>query len=210
MNDEELQSARRVFLDVDTQIDFMLSHGALYVPGAETIIPRLRALMNYAQEHEILVLSSADAHPPDDPSFSEWPPHCIIGTPGQQRIPETQLPSPLVIPPYPVAAPFSTKDRGQIIVEKTDYDISSNPNFDAILNSIMPGRFVAFGVATEYCVCASVLVLRRRGFAVDLVTDAIQSIREEDARKAIEEMARAGVRLIETAAAVSGTVETAP
>lgn len=210
MNGRELQSARRVFLDIDTQIDFMLSHGALYVPGAETIIPRLRTLMNYAQEHEILVLSSADAHTPDDPSFSEWPPHCIIGTPGQQRIPETRLPSPLVIPPYPVAAPFSVKDSRQIIVEKTDYDISSNPNFDAILDSITPDRFAAFGVATEYCVRASVLALRRRGFPVDLVTDAIQGIREEGAWKAIEEMASAGVRLIETAAAVSGTVETAP
>src|SRR5579885_2662099 len=87
-----------VFLDIDTQVDFMLPHGALYVPGAEQIIPNLRALMVYAQEHQIPVLSSADAHAPDDPSFAQWPPHCVVGTEGQRRIPETQLSPSLVIP----------------------------------------------------------------------------------------------------------------
>src|SRR5207247_10978287 len=54
-----------VFLDVDTQVDFMLPTGSLYVPGAEQIIPHLKKLMNSAREHAIPVLSSADAHAPD-------------------------------------------------------------------------------------------------------------------------------------------------
>lgn len=199
-------SARLVFLDIDTQIDFMLPEGALYVPGADTIIPRLKALMDYARQQGIIVLSSADAHPPDDPSFSQWPPHCVIGTRGQQRIRETQLPSPFVLPPRPVPVPASIGQHSQVIIEKTDYDISSNPNFDTVLALLGSARFVAFGVVTEYCVRASVLALRRRGYAVDLVTDAIQGIHEEDARKAIEEMVRAGVRLTETAAVVESSL----
>ena len=53
-----------------------------YVPGAETIIPNLKRLMTYAGENRIPVLSSADAHQPDDPSFVRWPPHCVVGTTG--------------------------------------------------------------------------------------------------------------------------------
>ena len=82
-----------VFFDVDTQADFMNPTGSLYVKGAETIVPNLKKLMDFARANNIPVLSSADAHAPDDPSFSEWPPHCVVGTPGQFRIPETSFPS---------------------------------------------------------------------------------------------------------------------
>jgi len=188
-----------VFLDVDTQVDFMLPTGSLYVPGAEEIVPNLRKLMTYAQEHHILVLSSADAHPADDPSFAEWPPHCVIGTSGQRRILETQLPGAIVIPNQPGAFARPVEWRGQFIIEKQAYDVSTNANFDAILASLGPRRFIVFGVATEYCVLSSTLALRRRGLPVDLVTDAVRAITEEGGRKAIEEVAAAGVRLVNTA-----------
>jgi nicotinamidase/pyrazinamidase len=191
---------RLVFLDVDTQIDFMLPSGSLYVPKAEEIIPNLRKLMDYAREHDIPVLSSADAHPRDDPSFAQWPPHCVIGTPGQRRIPETQFPSATVIPNR--AGVFTPPERwsGQTIVEKTEYDVSTNPNFEGILASLGPRRFVVFGVATEYCVCGAALALRKRQVPVDLVTDAIRAITPEGERKALEEMVSAGVQLVKTEA----------
>lgn len=188
-----------VFLDVDTQADFMLPTGSLYVPGAEEIIPNLERLMACAQEHRIPVLSSADAHPPDDPSFVEWPPHCVIGTPGQQRIPETQLPSAIVVPNRPRAFDPPAEWLGQFIIEKQEYNVSTNANFEAILVSLGPRRFIVFGVATEYCVLSSALALRRRNLPVDLVTDAIKAITEEGSRKAIEEMTAGGVRLVTTA-----------
>src|SRR5579875_1471964 len=106
---------RLIFLDIDTQADFMLPQGALYVPGAEKLLPNLRRLTDFAQRHGILVLSSADAHSPDDPSFAEWPPHCVTGTGGQRRIPETQLPSPLIIPNRASQLPSPLPKRGQII-----------------------------------------------------------------------------------------------
>jgi nicotinamidase/pyrazinamidase len=187
-----------VFLDVDTQVDFMLPTGSLYVPGAEEIIPNLRRLMAHAVVHGIPVLSSADAHPPDDPSFAEWPPHCVVGTPGQRRIPETQLPFSVVIPNRPGAFTAPAEWSGQFIIEKQEYDVSTNPNFDAILTSLGLRRFVVFGVATEYCVLSSALALRRRGLPVDLVTDAIKGITAEGGRKAIEEMTASGVRLVKT------------
>lgn len=186
------------FFDVDTQIDFMLPQGKLYVPGAETIIPNLSRLMACAREHAIPVISSADAHAPDDAEFAVWPPHCVMGTPGQQRIPETRWPEPLIVPSLPGAFVAPRDWPPQVVIEKAAYDTSANPNFDAILHALGPRRAVVFGVATEFCVRASTLALRARGFPVDLVVDAIQAITAEGGRKAKEEMVAAGVRLVTT------------
>jgi len=188
----------QVFLDVDTQVDFMLPTGSLYVPGAETIIPNLKKLMDYAREQGIPVLSSADAHAPDDPSFAEWPPHCVVGTPGQRRIVETQWPNARVIPNRAGAFVPTSGIAGQTIVEKQAYDMTTNLNFEAILEAVGTRRFVAFGVATDYCVRVSVLSLRRRGKPVDVVVDAIRAISDEGGKKAVEEMVSAGARLVTT------------
>jgi nicotinamidase/pyrazinamidase len=50
--------AETIFWDVDTQVDFMLPDGKLYVPGAEQIISRLEALTLYARDHLIPILGS--------------------------------------------------------------------------------------------------------------------------------------------------------
>ena len=39
------------FMDIDTQKDFMLSSGSLYVPGAERIIRKLRKLFDFARKN---------------------------------------------------------------------------------------------------------------------------------------------------------------
>lgn len=192
-------SGQLVFFDIDTQVDFMRPDGKLYVPGAEEIVPNLVKLMSFAREHGLPIISSADAHTPDDPEFAIWPPHCVIGTPGQMRIPETQIADATVVPSRPDAFVPPAEWPRQIIIEKPTYDTAANPNFDAILSALGPRRVVVFGVATEYCVRADVLALRERGFPVDLVVDAIKPITEAGGRKAIEEMKAAGVRLVNTA-----------
>ena len=187
-----------VFFDVDTQVDFMRPAGSLYVPGAVEIVPNLQRLMNWARENDVPVISSADAHSPDDPEFKIWPSHCVIGTAGQRRIPETLFPAPVVIPCRPDAFQPPARWVGQFIVEKATYDVQDNPNFDAILRALGSRRAVVFGVATEFCVLASALALCRQGFKVDVVVDAIKPITEEGGRKALEEMASAGTRVATT------------
>ncbi len=187
-----------VFFDIDTQVDFMCPTGKLYVPGAEQIVPNLQRLMNWARQNQVPVISSADAHTPDDPEFQTWPPHCVIGTPGQRRIAETQFPNPVVIPCRAGAFEPPARWVGQFIVEKPTYSAQDNPNFDAILRALGSRRAVVFGVATEYCVLADTLVLCRRGFQVDVVVDAIKPINEDGGRKALDQMAEAGARLVTT------------
>jgi len=80
-----------VFFDVDTQLDFLYPAGALYVPGAESILTQVGALNRYASDHGIPVISTVDAHTENDPEFQEWPPHCVAGTAGQQKPVSTLL-----------------------------------------------------------------------------------------------------------------------
>ena len=56
-----------IFYDVDTQRDFLLPGGALYVSGADRIIPALAALTTMARENHIRIVCSVDRHFPDDP-----------------------------------------------------------------------------------------------------------------------------------------------
>ncbi len=70
---------KTVFFDVDTQIDFLYPAGALYVPGAETMVEQIAALNRFAGAHGIPLVSTMDAHSEDDPEFKTWPPHCVVG-----------------------------------------------------------------------------------------------------------------------------------
>src|SRR5258705_11341300 len=87
-----------VFVDIDTQNDFLLPVGALYVPGAERIIPTLARIYDLAKRKSIPVISSADAHSERDPEFASWPPHCIAGTLGQLKFPCRLLPGAVTMP----------------------------------------------------------------------------------------------------------------
>jgi len=196
---ESVTSDRLVFLDVDTQVDFMLPIGKLYVPHAEEIIPTLAKLMLWARARRVQVISSADAHAADDASFAQWPPHCVVGTPGQRRIAETLFPDAMVVENRRGAFAAPQPGVSQIILEKQEYDFSTNVNFDALLAALGRPGFVVFGVATEYCVLSSVLALRKRSLPVALVVDAVRAVAEEGGRKAVEEMVAAGVKLVTAA-----------
>ncbi len=184
---------KTVFFDVDTQIDFLYPAGALYVPGAERIVPIVARLNRFAAEHGIPVISTTDAHAEDDPEFRQWPPHCVKGTLGQRKPEETLLEPRRVVPSTP--GEFSAVSAAQIILEKQALDCFTNPNLPAILDRLGAERAVVYGVVTEYCVRACALGLLARGRAVEVVTDAVQTLKEEDGRRALEEIQAAGGRL---------------
>ncbi len=137
-----------IFIDIDTQIDFMLPHGRLYVESAEQLLPLLKQLTQFARAHHIPIISSMDAHAADDPEFQQFPPHCVKGTPGQQKVPETLTSAPVVIPERgSFALPGSAE---QVIVEKSSLDIFSNPNTEVLLAQLKRHELVVYGVATDY------------------------------------------------------------
>ena len=185
------------FLDVDTQQDFMLPTGALYVPGAEKIIPKLRRLFDFAKKNEITILSSVDAHVADDPEFQQFPPHCVQGTAGQRKLNETLLPRPLLLPNKPIDRNLqeAVHKHQQIIIEKQALDLFSNPVSERMLRALPP-RAIVFGVTTEYCVKAACLGLRRFGVHTALLSDAICALTPNTEKEALQEMRSAGVEFI--------------
>jgi nicotinamidase/pyrazinamidase len=185
------------FVDVDTQRDFMLPGGALYVPGAERTIPKLRRLFDFAKKNEISILSTMDAHTPDDPEFQQFPPHCVQGTEGQRKIDETLLPRPLILSTKPVDRNLheAVRKYQQIIVEKQTLDPLSNQMLPRLLR-VLPQHAIVFGVATEYCVKLACLGIRRAGVPVALVTDAARGLTPKTEKDALEEMRKAGVEFI--------------
>ncbi len=186
-----------ILWDVDTQVDFMLPGGKLYVPGAETIIPNLARLTRWAAANRVLVVASADAHQPNDPEFQQYPPHCVAGTPGQKKIPETLLTSAVVIPNRPVEVPSNLADFDQVIIEKQKFDVFTNPNIEDILKQLRrPEQVFVYGVVTEICVGCAVRGLLDRGFKPAVVTDAIRALDETQARALLEEVRQRGGRLV--------------
>jgi nicotinamidase/pyrazinamidase len=185
------------FFDVDTQRDFMLSTGALYVAGAERIIPKLRCLFDFAKKNEISILSSMDAHVPNDPEFQQFPAHCVQGTEGQRKLDETLLPRPLIFPNKPVDRNLmeAVRKHQQVIVEKQSLDPFGNPVLERLLR-VLPPHAIVFGVATEYCVKLACLGARRMGVPVALVTDAIRALAPKTEKESLQEMREAGVELI--------------
>ncbi len=189
-----------VLVDVDTQVDFMLPKGNLYVPGAEQIISNLEWLMTFAREHGVPVVSSADAHSINDPEFEQFPPHCVKGTPGQQKISQTVLAQRRVLSDetqrLPGAEEFSRCQ--QWILEKQKFDLFTYVNAAALFARLAADQFITFGVATEYCVRADVLSLLRWGRPVWLLVDAIRPIDAGNGEAALREMQEAGARLLKT------------
>jgi nicotinamidase/pyrazinamidase len=192
---------KTVFFDVDTQIDFMLPAGALYVRGADSIIDRIAVLNRYAASQGIPVVSTADAHSEDDPEFKAWPHHCVVGTVGQQKCTATLLEKRLVIPNE--ACTPAIAGMQQIIVEKQTVDSLSNVNLPAILRELSADRYVVYGVVTEICVQTAVAGLLKTDARVEVVTDAIRALNDQAGAKALAEFTATGCALTTVAQVTS-------
>ncbi len=189
---------KTVFVDIDTQFDFMNSRGTFYVPNAEEIIDNVEKLFDYAKAHRIKILSSIDAHRIDDPEFQNFPSHCVKDTPGNKKIEATTCKDSMVIENKRQHISETVLNHEQIIVEKQSFDIFDNINVDKIVINLDVSDYVVFGVATDYCIKAAVLGLIRRGYKVSLVTDAVKAVTGEGEKGALIEMRDAGVVFVST------------
>ncbi len=183
---------RRVFWDVDTQVDFMEPDGKLYVPEAIEIKATLGLLVEYARSEGIVHVASADDHELTDPEISDepdfqntYPPHCLRGTRGAARIAETEQadPLPLSLVPYPPGlVPGLVEGRREILLLKKNFNVLTNPNTDALLDALDPEEIVVFGVATDVCNDAAIRGFLQRGRRVVFVEDAARGLDEARTR----------------------------
>lgn len=207
-----------VLFDIDTQRDFCDADGSMYVHGADapSFRANLAALVAWARAHGHHHVAAADAHPPDEPDFSDapdmhatYPPHCIVGTRGADRVPQTRQRSAAVFPaggPQPVGVVLGAAGTGEFLLEKRASDVFTNPATTPLLRRLAPRTVVVMGVATDYCVAGAVdgLLREHPGTRVVLALDACAGVFPARVRAHLDRWAAAGVDLLPTARILAG------
>lgn len=205
-----------LFWDVDTQHDFMRADGRLYVPDSQAILGELRTLTDFAHRQGIRILASSDDHLETDAEISDtpdwiatFPPHCMRGTPGQRKVPETTLHHPMHVSPGPMdpgpLAAAVCRHEGDILFTKHTVDSFTNPNLVTVVRAIDPAAIVLYGVATDVCNHYAVEGILRHfpGIRLSVVTDAMRAISVTNGEALLVNWAGRGVRLITTAEATA-------
>jgi nicotinamidase/pyrazinamidase len=176
---------------VDVQNDFCPG-GALAVPEGDRVIPVLNRAIERFEAEGRPVYASRDWHPADTTHFSEfggrWPPHCVAASAGAQFHPQLRLPADAIVISKGqdrgddgYSAFEGTTDRGRTLVD----DLRARG-----ISELYVG-----GLATDFCVRATVLDARKAGFPVTVLTDGIAGIAREDAARALNEMRAAGASM---------------
>jgi nicotinamidase/pyrazinamidase len=197
-------SRRIIFWEVDTQADFLLPGGKLYVPGAEKRLPNMKRLTDAARQGRVFLMSDACVHLPNDEEFKRFPPHCVRGTPGAEIVPETLAQTFLTVPNRRGAdIPRDLSAVQQVILEKQTLDVFDNPNTETVLRCLRiftdpDAEFFVFGVVTEYCVRLAARGLLERDRHVSVVSDAIETLDPASGQKALDELVELGAGLITT------------
>jgi nicotinamidase/pyrazinamidase len=186
-------SETSALLLVDVQNDFCPG-GALAVPGGDAVVAPLNTLAARFAANGRPVYASRDWHPARTSHFAAfggvWPVHCVQNTAGAAFHPDLQLPPASVI---------LTKGDDP---SRDDYsacsarDTAGTP-LNVLLRRAGITQLYVGGLATDYCVKATVLDLCAAGFAVTVLADAIAGVELQagDSANAITAMVAAGARL---------------
>ena len=177
---------------IHVQRDF-LPGGALAVREGDAVVEPLNRWINRFQAAGSPVFATRDWHPPDHCSFEAqggpWPPHCVAGTAGAEFAPGLRLP-----------------EASTVLSQASDPSREAYSGFDStdllrLLRRAGSRRLWIGGLATDYCVRATVLDAVKEGFETHVLTEAIRpvEVHSGDGRRALEEMRAAGAILEEAA-----------
>ena len=160
-----LQSGDALLL-VDVQADFV--DGALAVPRAAEIVPVLNEYIASFTRKRLPVVATRDWHPPNHMSFKGfggvWPPHCIADSSGARFARGLKLP-----PDVRIVSKATTRSRD-------GYSGFEDTVLNDMLALLETRRLFVGGLATDYCVQATVLDARELAYDVFLLVDAIRAV----------------------------------
>ena len=169
-------------VDAQTEIDFIT--GSLAVKDAAEIIPIINKYMEKIKRR----IFSRDGHPKNHISFAvqggPWPDHRVEHTEGIKFHPDLDVDSSKAM----------IVSKG-IDTDKDAYSAFDGTGLDMILPCISVKRVFFCGLATDYCVKATVLdALKLKNLQIYLLIDAIRAmnIKPGDGNAAIIEMCDAG------------------
>jgi nicotinamidase/pyrazinamidase len=180
---------KQALIVVDVQNDFCPG-GALAVANGDEVVLPMNSLIDEFLERGDPVFKSRDWHPPATKHFEAyggtWPVHCVQNTAGAEFHPQL-------------------RDDPRIhIISKGLGDSDCYSAFDETdlaqqLQSANVDEVLVGGLATDYCVKATVLAALEEGFSVKALKNAMRPVdlNPGDGEKAIEEMRMAGAEVVE-------------
>ena len=160
-------------------------------------------LVEAARAAGIPHVASADDHELTDDEISDeadyrttYPPHCLRGTRGADKIHETRQLDP--VPLGLTVVPGRWLRGTEFLLLKKNFDVFTNPNTVPLLELLDPEEIVLFGVATDVCNDAAIRGLVARGRAVTFVEDAARGLDQERTSACLEAWRASGVRFATT------------
>lgn len=174
---------------VDIQNDFCPG-GALPVPEGDQVVEPANTLIRRFDREGAPVYFTRDWHPPNHSSFEQfggiWPEHCVANTEGAAFHPD------LLVPNSAVVISKAAKP------DQEAYSGFEGTNLAEQLRQQNVDRLIVVGLATDYCVKATVLDGLKAGFAVTVVPEGIRAVNVEpdDGENAIREMQQHGAQLV--------------
>ena len=197
-----------LFWDVDTQYDFMRPEGRLYVPGAEGIIDNVNKIRRFALDNGYSMLASTDWHKDGNEEISNapdfkttFPPHCLAGKPGSERVGYLGNLPIGVVPNEPMSDGDILKlvgmEQFHITIRKEKLDVFSNPNTTRIVELLKPTGAVVFGAALDLCLRMAVEGLIKMGdMKLYLLRDTVKTLGLKSDSDVIGELKATGVEII--------------
>ncbi|MBN2133669.1 MAG: isochorismatase family protein [Sedimentisphaerales bacterium] len=194
-----------IFWDVDTQYDFMMPDGTLYVPGAEQIVERVGEIRRFALANGFSIVADVDWHSTDDEEISEtpdmhgtFPPHCLAGARGGERVGYLgDVPIDYVeigAVDADALRRLAAKEQAHIVIRKKTLNVFDNPNTDALVDLVRPERVAVFGVALDCCVYYVLQGLsKHEGVRLSLLTDATRGLQTRPDEEIYRELRHLGV-----------------
>ena len=196
-----------LFWNVDTQKDFVLPTGKLYVPGAELLKPKWKKITQFAKENSIRVINTADYHYPDSAELSSapnfvttFPPHCMANTEGAEYVAETNPENAIIFNWNKTYQNYNelieNKNYRNIVIRKDAFDVfKGNQLTHSIVKYLAPKIVVVYGVTTNVCVNDAVVGLSGRVAEVFVIEDAIKEL--PDIPLPFENWKKLGVKIIQ-------------
>jgi nicotinamidase/pyrazinamidase len=158
----------------------------------------MRRLVEAARAAGLPHVASADDHELTDSEISSepdfrttYPPHCLRGTRGARRVPETEQEDP--VPIGLELLPERWLRGREFLLLKKHFDVFTNANAERLLSFLDPDEIILFGVATDVCDDAAIRGFLERGRRVTFVEDAARGLDEERTAAALAAWREAGV-----------------
>ena len=178
----------KALIVVDVQVDFC-EGGALGVEGGNAVADGIAALL--AGEHGYRhVVATRDHHIDPGAHFSgtpdfvdSWPPHCVVGTPGQELHP--------AIREFGFDALF---DKGSYAAAYSGFEgtVGGAPDGTGLARWLGEHGITAVdvcGIATDYCVRATALDAAREGFDTTVLGGLVAAVHPESSPAVVAELA---------------------